>query len=412
MHIKKLFTDLRFFKIFIFGITSGMPFAILYTTIIAWMNQFELNFEMVTLLATARMPYSLKFLWSPFLDYYTVPLIGRLLGRRRSWMMLTSLGIAAILYYMAGVIPGDENFYHLWQLSVVLGFLAASYDISYDALRIELLEPNEQAIGVAHSSVAYKAGVFLTGALALMHAHNHGWHDTFVMLAMFFIIGAFFSLIIQTPHKIKKLPESFFGSTIAAFKDLMQKDNFVLILFTIVFYKIGDAMLAFVGMRFYTYLGFTLAEIAWVVKTCGVFATYVGCYFGAWVVSRFKGVKGLIICELAQSITNLGYIWLNHAGHDINVFLISNISENFTSGMGGAALSGYIANLCNIRFAATHFALLSSCAVFMNSTFTSQAGKLVGMMGWNNYFIFTALISLPSLIMLTILNRRISAQKV
>ncbi len=406
-YFQKILTDIRFFKVFVLGIVSGMPFAILYTTIIAWMNQFELNFELVTHLALARMPYSFKFLWSPMLEYFTPPLLGRLLGKRRSWMFLSSLGIAGILYYMSTLTPTDENFSFLWSLSLGLGFLAASYDISYDALRIEILDQDEQAIGVAHASFAYRIGVLLTGALALVVAQDHGWEYTFKMLSLFFAIGAFASCVMQTPDS-KNIQTNFVSTTIESFKDLLKRPYSWLIMLTIVFYKVGDAMLAVVGMKFYTHLGFSLKEIAFVVKTCSLVATYIGCYAGAFIMSRSHGVWGLIVCEIAQSVTNLGYIWLNHAGHDITVFLITNISENFTSGMGGAALGGYIANLCNVRFAATHFALLSSLATLMNSTFTSQAGYLVGQMGWNNYFIFTTVISIPSLFMLWILHKKLN----
>jgi PAT family beta-lactamase induction signal transducer AmpG len=405
----KIITDIRFFKIFALGIVSGMPFAILYTTIIAWMNEFAIDFTIVALMASARMPYSLKFLWSPFLDYFSPPILGQLFGRRRSWMMLTSLGIAAILFYMATTIPSNENFYQLFFLSVAICFLAATYDISYDALRIEMLSRDEQAIATAHVSLAYRIGVILTGAIALLCAHHYGWQTTFLMLSWLFLIGAVLSCIIQTPNtEPSAIRANFFQSTYLSFKDLLIQKHFTLILCTIIIYKIGDAMLAFVGIKFYREIGFSLEEIAYVVKTCGLIATIIGSYVGGIVMMRLGQTKGLLFCGAAQMTTNLGYIWLHHAGHDINVFLITNICENFTGGMGAAALGGYIATLCNIKFAANQFALLSSCSAFMNSSLTSSSGYLVEKMGWDMYFVFTAVVSLPALFLLLILNKKIN----
>jgi PAT family beta-lactamase induction signal transducer AmpG len=410
--IKTIFTNPKFLKIFLFGIVSGMPFAILFTTIVGWLNDFNIDFTTVALIATARTPYSLKILWSPFIDYFTIPILGRFLGNRRSWMLLTSVGIASILYYMSFITPNADNFNQLWALSVLIGFLAATYDIAYDALRIEMLDKSEQAIGIAHTGLAYRIGVILTGAVALKCAHDYGWQNTFIFLSSLFVIGAFFSLLITTEIKPITAKENFFQSTYLSFKDLLSKDYIFLILFTIIIYKFGDAMLSFSGMKFYTVVGFSKEEIAYVVKICGLIAAIVGSYAGAIIMSKYGSFKGLIICGIAQMATNLGYIWLHHAGHSIPVFLITNICENFTAGMGGAALGGYISTLCNIKFAANHFALLSSCATLMNNTLTATSGKLIEWMGWDIYFVFTAVISTPSLAMLYFLNKKLGNQTV
>src|SRR6476619_1395638 len=167
MNLSLIFTDTRFSKIFLLGIVSGMPFAILYTTIIAWLNSFELNFAIVTHLAVARMPYSLKFLWSPAIDYFRIPFLSKYLGQRRSWMFLTSVGIAWILYYLSHITPDESIFNKILLLSTIMGFLAATYDIAYDALRIEILDPENQPLGVAHVTLAYRVGAIITGAYAL-----------------------------------------------------------------------------------------------------------------------------------------------------------------------------------------------------------------------------------------------------
>lgn len=407
-----IFTDGRFSKIFLLGIISGMPFAILYTTIIAWLNHFDLNFAVVTNLAVARMPYSMKFLWSPAIDYFHIPFLTKYLGRRRSWMFLTSIGIAGILYYLSFITPSDHTFNKILFLSIIIGFLAATYDIAYDALRIEMLEPEIQALAVAHVTLAYRIGIILTGACAISAGQLQGWQFTFQMMSWFFLLGALLSLTIQTSLATVKLSGGFFSETTKSFKDLFKRKHILLILSTIVLYKLGDAMLAFVGMKFYVVAGFTLVQIGLVVKTFGLIATILGSYIGGMIMMRFGTLKGLIICGTAQMVTNLGYIWLNHAHKNIGVFLITNICENFTGGMGAGALSGYISILCSIKFAANQFALLSSCSAFMNSFLTSFTGRLVQIMGWDTYFVFTALISTPALGLIYILDKKIKADEV
>jgi PAT family beta-lactamase induction signal transducer AmpG len=415
MQILTILTNIRFFKIFMLGITSGMPFSILYTTIIAWLNSFDLDFKTVSLLATARTPYSLKFLWSPIMDYYNIPILGNLLGKRRSWMMLSSLGIAGALYYLSTILPTAADFSHLWFVSLVIGFLAATYDIAYDALRIEILQKDEQALGVAHASLAYRTGIILTGALALGCAHHYGWQVTFLYLAWLFIIGSLLSIFIKTQVVSKGSTSQassvtisdFFRSTKESFKDIFNQKDALLILSIIVIYKLGDAMLSFVGIKFYNFVGFSLGQISLVVKTFGFIAAIIGSYVGGFVVIKLGQLRGLMLCGIAQMLTNLGYIWLHHAGNDMTVFFITNICENFTSGMGAAALSGYISNLCNIKFVANQFALLSSLATLTNNTLTATSGKLIEQLGWDLYFIFTTVISIPSLFMIRVLEKRV-----
>jgi PAT family beta-lactamase induction signal transducer AmpG len=406
MQISKIFTDLKFSKIFIFGIISGMPFAVMYTVLMAWLNHFAIDFAVVTIIALAKMPYSLKFLWSPLLDYFKPPLLGRLLGPRRSWMFLTSLGIATTLFYLSTCTPSLENFNQMFCFGVLLCFFAASYDISYDALRIEMLEPDEQTLGSAHASLAFRLGNLGVGYSSLLVANDYGWSTSFQALSAAFAIAAVLSLVVQTSLVASKKETDFFSNTYASFKDLIAQKNFALILATIVLYKLGDAMLSIVGMKFYTVAGFTLKEIAWVVKKCGFIAAIIGSYVGGIIMARYGKFKGLMICGIAQMVTNLGYIFINHSGGNVNVFLAANFAENFTGGMGGGAIGGYLAMLCNVKFAATHFALLCSCSTFMNNTITSQAGKLVALMGWDMYFVFTAVISLPALLIIYILDKK------
>ena len=409
---------IRFWKVFLFGIISGSPFAILYTTIIALLTESGIDIALVTTLALARLPYSLKFFWSPFIDKYNVPVFHTIMGHRRSWMFLTSIGIGSLLFYISRTSP-TEHFTEFRIASFIIGFFAATYDIAYDALRIEMLKKDEQAMGAATASLAFRIGCLITGAGALNMAHFYGWENTFIALSGLFFLGALFSLVIQTKinpdHNIddikdKNEEKSFFEYVILPFQNFFSKQYSILILFTIVIYKLGDSMLSFAGLPLYLSLGFTKLQISYVVKGLGLGANILGSYVGAFIMMRAGNLRGLFICGIAQMLTNLTYVWLNHNPGNQSVFMVAVISENFTGGMGAAALGGYISNLCSIRYAATQFALLSSAATLMNNTLTSLNGKLINTIGWDWFIISTAVVSIPSLLMLRFLHYKTNAE--
>ncbi len=189
------------------------------------------------------------------------------------------------------------------------------------------------------------------------------------------------------------------------FKDFFAKEKSLLILLAIIFYKLGDAFLGVVATPFYIHLGFTNIEIGAIGKLYGFIAIVCGAYLGGVIMYRYGNVKGLLICGFAQCITNLSFIWLNHCGHDINALIITITFENIASGMGDAALVGYLGYLCNKHFSATQYALLTSAAGLFSHTIVGFGGLIVKFIGWDLYFLMTVLLAIPGLIMLLSLNK-------
>ena len=407
-HILGIFTNYALFEIFILGILSGLPFSILYTSLVMMMKDLGVPLAMVTGLAIARIPYSLKFLWAPFIDGVRIPFLEKL-GRRKSWMIVVTALKILVLWFIIEV-ASLESYRTVQMLAILFGFLAATYDIAYDAWRIERVGPEMQAINAAIAVFGYRMGALITaGGVLYLVGVTGSWNKTLMIIIGLFFIGMLF--ILTVPDKgldqAKKTSFNIKENVIEPFKDFLGRPMAISILITIVLYKAGEAMLGFVSTPFYQDLGFSKQEIASVVKVFGVVATTLGTIAGGLVSYRLGAIRGLLVCGIVQMISNLTFIWLNAQGPQLHALFVTVAVDNFTGGMGAAALVGYLGMLCNRQYTATQYALLSSATTLVNNTLTAYSGSLVEYLGWNQFFIFTVILSLPALAMLLYLGRRL-----
>ncbi len=405
----KIFTDYRQFQIFVLGMFSGMPLTIIYSTLSTWMKGANVDIAIITTFAIARVFYSLKFLWAPFIDQINLPIIGRM-GHRKSWMCLISGIIACIIFSYSQCDP-NESLTRMYVLTIILGIASATLDIVIDAFRIDTIEKDRQSIAAANAVFGYLLGGLISGAGALYIADDYGWEVAFAIISLLYIVGIIFMLTLKEPflkrEEFKTLSlRSWKVMTIDPFMDFLKRDGAIVILLAIIFYKLGDAFLGVVAYPFYLDLGFTLKKIALTVKVFGLSALVVGSYVGGYIMYRFGHFKGLIIGGVAQSITNFSFIWLHHMGHDTNALMVAIAIENLASGMGNAALIGYLSYLCNKRFSATQYALLSSASGLFSHTLVMYGGSMVKALGWDMYFTLTVVLAIPGLLLLLYLNKK------
>jgi len=405
----KIFTDYRQFQIFILGILSGMPLTIIYSTLATWMNREKVDIAIITTFAIARVFYSLKFLWAPFIDQINLPILGKM-GHRKSWMCLVSGVIAFIIFSYSQCNP-NESLTKMYILTIALGLASATLDIVIDAFRIDTIEKDQQSIAAANAVFGYLLGGLISGAGALYFAEDYGWGFSFTIISFLYVAGIIFMLTLKEPEvkreKFKTFSlHSWKVMTIDPFMDFLKRDGAIVILLAIIFYKLGDAFLGVVAYPFYLDLGFTLKEIALTVKVFGLSALVVGSYVGGFVMYRFGHFKGLIIGGIAQSITNFSFVWLHHMGHDTNALIVAIAIENLASGMGNAALIGYLSYLCNKQFSATQYALFSSASGLFSHTLVMYGGSLVKILGWDLYFTMTVILAIPGLLLLLYLNKK------
>ena len=404
----KILTDYKQFQIFILGIFSGIPLFVIYTTLAAWMSQKGVDISIIASLAAARMFYSFKVFWAPFVDNIKIPLLHKL-GRRKSWMYILFFIISCIMFCYNFLDP-DISISKIFWLTIVLGFTSATLDIVIDAYRIDNIEKEQLSIASANAVLGWRIGGLIAGVGAFYIASYYSWSAVFLLFAIIYLIGLVFVFTLKEEkveaENIRQFSIDFWKKAILEpFIDFFKKEKSMLILLAIIFYKLGDAFLGVIATPFYIKLGFTLLEIAVISKLYGVVATVCGAYLGGVIMYRYGNLKGLIICGIAQSITNLAYIWLNHCGHDNSALIITITVENIASGMGDAALVGYLGYLCNKHFSATQYALLSGASGLFSHTIVAFGGIIVNAIGWDVYFLMTVFLSLPGILMLVILKK-------
>ncbi|MBP7190397.1 MAG: MFS transporter [Rickettsiaceae bacterium] len=402
--------DYRFFQIFVLGILSGMPFSILYTSMIAWMKDCNIELALITSFAVARLPYSLKVFWSPAIDYFKIPLLHRL-GQKKSWMMV-SAGIIAISLFFVSRLNPTESLTDLRYIAIMIGICAATYDLGCDAIRINLLSSEEQGLGSATAVLGWRLGAYLTGGLTLYFVgQNYDlWSKVFVIMGVVFAFSVIFISTIKEPRLFAdhggNFYQRFHDLAVKPFVEILSRRGALIILASIVCYKMGEAMLGFVSMPFYKHLGYSNEQIGIMVKTYGVLATTFGSIAGGMVVYRMGNVKGMIVCGLLQSFSNLMYLWLHHQDVSNSALLTAVSIDNFTGGMGSTALVSYLSALCNKTYSASQYALLSSLSTLANNALSAESGKIIDLFGWDPFFIMTVVLEFPALILLLYIGKK------
>lgn len=414
MSVLKIFTDYRHLQIFILAIFSAMPLGILYRVISAWLTEEQIALAVITTFSISKIFYSLKFLWAPIIDQIKIPILGEI-GHRKSWMILCAGALAFVLFLMSKLDP-KSSLAELYVLVIALGVLSATFDIIFDAFRIDILEKEMQAIGAANTIFGYRIGLIIISSGAFYFSELYGWTKVFFIISLSYCAVVFYILSLNEPTIIRDKFNAFSlhswkVMTLDPFIDFFKREGAIAILLAIIFFKLGDAMLGVVAMPFYLELGFTKSEIGFVSGTFGVFATIVGTYLGGYIMYCMGSFRGMIITAIAQSITNASFIWLNHMGHDITAFMVAIAIENVAGGMGGGALVGYLSVLCNKKFSATQYALFSSASGLFSHTIVIYGGSIVELVGWDLYFFGTIILGIPGILILTYLKNKYENNK-
>lgn len=406
----KVLMDQRLLYIFILGIVSGMPLSILITLFSTYLKENGFTVAAIGFLTTARLPYSFKYVWAPFLDHIKLPLLYKILGRRKSWMLIANFIIIASLLSLRII----NNINYVFPIALTIGFAAATFDIAYDAFRIEILRQEEQGFGAATAVFGYRVGMLIAGSVGLILAEHLNWYTVFTIIAGIFMVGGIVVLLAKEAEV--KVVGGSIGFNLDSVKtfildplyDFFKKDYSILILSAIILYKLGEVMLGSVLQAFYLDLGFTKQEIGVIIKLFGFYATIFGTYIGAIIVKRYGNLKSLLFCGFFQMVSNLIFIWQHHMGHSTQALTLSISVENITGGMGSTALVAYIGYLCNKNYTATQYALLSSMASIMNNSIGAFGGLLAENLGWDMFFVFTVAVSMPALVVLYILNKKLN----
>ncbi|MDF2367725.1 AmpG family muropeptide MFS transporter [Sneathiella sp.] len=412
-----VYRDWRIVSITLLGFSSGAPLLMTGGILQAWLTQENIDLTAIGLFTLVGLPYTLKFLWAPIIDNIRIPVLSRLVGRRRSWLLLLQAFLITAILALAFSEPSDSLLY-VTIAALAVAFASASYDIIVDAFRIEICDEKNMAAGAATYVYGYRIAMWLTGFSSLVIAQYFGWMISYMVMASFILIGTVTVLFTREPKTQMTKPEDESAPTANAyldwlktsiidpFADFMKKPDWLVILLFAVLYKFGDALAGAMATPFYLQTGFTLIEIAEISKLLGTVATFGGLFIGGWLLAATTMYRTLWVCGLLQMLSNLMFAAQAAIGPDLAFLALTIGLENVASGMGTAVFVAYLSSLCNTAYTATQYALLTSLMAVARTVLVSPAGWLVERTGWIEFFILTTVAAVPGLALLWYLSYR------
>ena len=386
----------------ILGFASGLPLALTSGTLQAWMTVANVDLKTIGFFSLVGQAYVFKFLWSPVMDRYTPPF----LGRRRGWLILTQLCLLIAIAAMGFLEPLSQLRW-MAALAVVIAFCSASQDIVFDAWKTDVLAAEERGTGAAISVLGYRLGMLVSGGLALWLADRWlGWQGMYWLMAALLIPCIVATWFAPEPDDAIPAPRSLEQAVAAPLRDFFGRNNAWLILLLIVLYKLGDAFAMSLTTTFLIRgVGFDAGEVGVVNKTLGLIATIIGALWGGVLMQRLSLFRALLIFGVLQGASNAGY-WLL-AVTDKNMLSMASavFFENLCGGMGTSAFVALLMTLCNKSFSATQFALLSALSAVGRVYVGPLAGWFVEAHGWSTFYLFSIAAAVPGLILLLLCKK-------
>jgi PAT family beta-lactamase induction signal transducer AmpG len=401
--LAQYFSSYRIFAVLLMGFSSGLPLALTGSTLQAWFSKAGVNIVTIGALTLVGMPYTFKFLWAPILDRFVPPF----LGRRRGWLLIAQIGLSLTLFIITFFSPETQPKV-MGVIALVIAFLSASQDIAYDAYRTDILIPSERGLGAAAVTLGYRVAMLVSGGLALILADYVGWQLTYQIMAGLMLALSIGTLFAPDATSLVATPKTFFTAIIEPFKDLLQRERIYYILLFIILYKIGDALaLSLMSNFLLNSLNFSLTDIGLVFKTVGLLATILGAIVGGMILIRVNLFQALFWFGLFQAFSNLMFMLLAVVGKSYFLMVLSIFIEQFCSGMSTAALVVFLMSLCDLRYTATQYALLSALTALGRVFLGPIAALMVEHLGWTSFYGWSVIACFPGLILLILLRSRV-----
>jgi PAT family beta-lactamase induction signal transducer AmpG len=382
------------------GFSSGLPLALTGATLQAWMKTENVDLTTIGLFALVALPYSFKFAWSPLMDRYNLPF----LGRRRGWVLLTQLALALGFAAMAELSPSRMP-KAMALAAFVVTFFAASQDIVIDAYKTDILDEKERGLGAGVANAGYRVAMLTSGALALILSDRISWHAIYLLMSGAMSIGVVGTLLAPEPKTPPKPPRNLTDAFVLPFTEFFRRPGALEVLVFAVLYRLDVVVATALTTPFMMDLGFTKTDIGAVSKGLGLAATVVGTLAGGALMTRWSMKKALWIFGWFQGVSGLAFTLLARAGHDFPLMMASITLENFCSGLGTAAYSAFLMSLCDARYTATQFALLTSLMALSRTLGAAPTGWVATHVGWQTYYVVSLFAGVPALLMLTRYSR-------
>lgn len=403
--------------LFFLGFSAGLPFPLVYATLTAWLSDAGLQKSTISTFAWIGFAYALKFLWSPLVDRLSLPLLTRWLGRRRSWLFTSQLAIGASLIVLSGIDPAAATGAFAL-VAIAVAFSSATQDLALDAYRIECAPNEMQGPLAAAYQYGYRVSIIVGGAGALYIADLGSWSLAYKSMAACMLIGLATTLVCREPPVPETVEDGgrifdagfarwFRESVVGPFADFFQRyGRFALTMLAfIAVFRISDYVLGILANPFYLDVGFTKSEIASIAKLYGLWIALFGIGAGGWAVVRFGQSATLIAAAALIAITNLFFAFLAWTGPELWALTMTISFDNFAQGFAGTVFIAFLSSLTNVSFTATQYALFSSLSVFFGKLVAGYSGNIQEAVGYTGFFIYAALMGVPSIILSIIVVR-------
>ncbi len=398
------------------GLASGFPFAMIAATLTTRLAEAGIDKRAITAFALTFLLYNLKFVWAPLVDRIRIPILSQAIGQRRAWLVLVAFLVMAAVVWLGAADPVG-NLPMVVAAALTVAFLGATFDVVIDAYRIESLNPEELGAGSGMSQYGWRLGSAGAGALALVVAERAGWPLAYAAAALFALPALAAALLLGEPAaraaaladepKPRTFRQQFSATFVAPIADFVGRPAGLLILLFILVHKLGDTLANLSLRLLLNELGFSKDEVAAYDVGFGLVATLLGIFVGGLLYTRLGMMRSVLVSLLLMAVSNLSFAGLALVGHS-NLAMAAAVGfENFASGIGGVAVVAWLSWLCNLRFTATQYALLSALASVLGRFLSgTTAGSLIEALGFVNFYLLTTALALPGVLLFLLLLRR------
>ncbi len=415
----KVYTEAPTLRMLTLGFSAGLPLLLVLGTLSFWLREAGVNRATIGHLSWVGLAYGFKWVWAPLVDRMPIPVLTRLMGRRRSWLLLSQVAIMAGIVGMALNDPRVSLMPVVW-CALVVAVASATQDIALDAFRIESADTQRQAALAAAYQTGYRMAMIWAGAGVLWIAaraevanvanYQHGaWQTAYFWMAASMLIGTLTVLLSAEPArkelpKAKNVQEWLHSALVEPFADFIKRYQWqaALILALIAIYRISDVVMGIMANPFYVDMGYTKDEVAAVTKVFGVIMTLLGAFIGGVMSMRWGVMRVLMLGAVLSAVSNLLFAWLGTRGHDVNALVWVISADNLSSGIASAAFIAYLSSLTNVNYSATQYALFSSMMLLLPKFIAGFSGEFVDAYGYSSFFIGTALLGVPVLFLVAL----------
>ena len=409
-------------RMLLLGFSAGLPLLLVFGTLSFWLREAGINRTTIGYLSWVGLAYAFKWVWAPLVDRMPIPVLTRLLGRRRSWLLVSQIVIISALIGIGLTDPRLALTPVVW-CALAIAFGSATQDIALDAYRIESADTDRQAALAAAYQTGYRIAMIWAGAGALWIAaraevtglvgyQQGAWQTAYWVMAASMLLGV--GTVLLSPEPAMRLipparnaAEWLKSALIEPFSDFLRRygKQAILILALIAIYRISDVVMGIMANPFYVDMGYTKDEVATVTKIYGVIMTLVGAFVGGVLAMRFGVMRVLMLGAVLSAVSNLLFAWLGSRGHDVWALTFVISADNLSSGIASAAFIAYLSSLTNINYSATQYALFSSMMLLLPKFLAGYSGKYVDAFGYSHFFTATALLGLPVLVLVWLASR-------